>query len=251
MLESKRKWAFVSIAVVVLLIVVLILSFTRTGAEPLDEIEIRDLIEGQFGGSIQSIAQTNVNGKTVYEVELLEAAGLYQVIVDPTTGEILSLEHVLERGEVSVKPEESVVNTISVDEVEEKIEDSFGKNYSDLHINLGEKAGKLIYEITVSQENSYSDVEMDAQTGEILLITSRDKKERESETDSSQRAEVIGEQEAVRIALTHVAGTVDDVELDEEDGRLIYEIEIEVGDLEAEVYLDAFTGELITIKWED
>ena len=39
------------------------------------------------------------------------------------------------------------------------------------------------------------------------------------------------------------------VELDEDDGRWIYEAKLRHGDLKYEIELDAFTGEIL--KWEE
>src|SRR5699024_2021150 len=78
------------------------------------------------------------------------------------------------------------------------------------------------------------------------------KKENKKENDKTQQAEqkntVISEQDARKIALKEFSGTIDDIELDEEDGRLIYEIEIEKGEREAEIEIDAHTGEIIVIE---
>src|SRR5699024_402107 len=62
-----------------------------------------------------------------------------------------------------------------------------------------------------------------------------DKKEEQNETKNP----VISKREAIQKALEQFSGDVDDVDLEDEDGRLYYEIEIERGDLEAEIMIDA------------
>lgn len=52
----------------------------------------------------------------------------------------------------------------------------------------------------------------------------------------------ISEDDAVNIALKKFAGNVVAVELDEDDGRYVYEIEIISGGKEAEFEIDAKTG---------
>ncbi|MEC5424680.1 PepSY domain-containing protein [Virgibacillus sp. C22-A2] len=54
--------------------------------------------------------------------------------------------------------------------------------------------------------------------------------------------------EAEEIALNSFSGTITEVELDEDDGRLIYEIEIENGNEEAEIDIDAYTGEILVLS---
>ena len=133
-------------------------------------------------------------------------------------------------------------------------------------MELEEEDGQLIYDVKVRQSQGTGEMEINARTGEVLVYSltedneppnakttePAEKKENKKASEANPK-ETIGEKEAKRIALSHVAGKVEDVELDEEDGRLIYEIEIEVEseDVDAEVLIDAITGEVMTIIWED
>lgn len=58
----------------------------------------------------------------------------------------------------------------------------------------------------------------------------------------------ISEDDAVNIALKKFAGNVVAVELDEDDGRYVYEIEIISGGKEAEFEIDAKTGKWLNVK---
>ncbi|MFD0951687.1 PepSY domain-containing protein [Virgibacillus natechei] len=53
---------------------------------------------------------------------------------------------------------------------------------------------------------------------------------------------------AEEIALNEFDGQITELELDEDDGRLMYEIEIEDGEDEAEIEIDAYTGEILVIE---
>ncbi|GAE35637.1 PepSY domain-containing protein [Halalkalibacter akibai] len=238
----------IGILIVAVLIIILVLSF-RGGDQVWDEDNIRLFISEQYSGSIQQINETIVDGQTVYEVDLLEATGLYQIVIDPATQTILSLTQLSKRENVTVEKDASQLEAISTEKVREIVNQTIEGDYSDMEITLRESGGNSIYDILVYQEEAYTEIVMDAQTGTINTITLREKGVENEQPPET--LDVIGEEEAVRIALTHVAGKVDDVELEEENGRLVYEIEIEVGESEANVYIDAFTGELITIKWED
>ena len=70
-------------------------------------------------------------------------------------------------------------------------------------------------------------------------------------TNEKKPSTVIDINEAVNIALNEFKGTVTDVELDEDDGRLIYEIEMESGEEEAEIEIDAYTGAILVIEIDD
>lgn len=69
-------------------------------------------------------------------------------------------------------------------------------------------------------------------------------------TPKSTPAKMISEQQAKNIALAKASGTITDFELDEDDDRLVYEIEIHNGKMEYEFKIDAYTG-AITEYQED
>ena len=56
--------------------------------------------------------------------------------------------------------------------------------------------------------------------------------------------------EAVQIALQQVNGTVVKAELDTDNGRLVYEIDIRVNYAVYEVTVDAVTGQIIRIDYD-
>lgn len=67
-------------------------------------------------------------------------------------------------------------------------------------------------------------------------------------------AEAIGisEEQAVEIALTEVAGEIQEVELEKEDGKMIYEIEILNADgQEFEIEIAADTGEVLEVEADE
>ncbi len=165
------------------------------------------------------------------------------------------------------KEEEAPTNkTLSVEEVRGLVQSEIGEEVTILEIELEEDDGLLFYDVKVRQSNGTSDLELDATTGEVLVYTLKEdnetpnakttepaeKKENKKASEANPK-ETIGEKEAKRIALSHVAGKVVDIDLEEEDGRLFYEVEIEIEseDVDAEVLIDAITGEVMTIIWED
>lgn len=44
---------------------------------------------------------------------------------------------------------------------------------------------------------------------------------------------------------------IDDIDLEDKNGRLIYEVEIENGEREAEIIIDAYTGEVIFVEIDE
>lgn len=146
-----------------------------------------------------------------------------------------------------------------------------------------------VYEVEIKTEDREYDIKLDGKTGEILNISEtpiKDKEKADNENKNNTAKEekledntsndkpkevvikekgdeqsqqendktkevIISYEEAKRIALAEFSGEIDDIELDTEDGRLIYEVEIERGDKEAEIEIDAYTGEIILIEIDE
>ncbi|MFP7169257.1 PepSY domain-containing protein [Terribacillus sp. 7520-G] len=71
-----------------------------------------------------------------------------------------------------------------------------------------------------------------------------------SQKQASQAEVKITMDEAVKIATDEVGGTVTNAEFDEEDGLPVYELELETADDEAEVVINAQSGEIVTITYD-
>lgn len=116
------------------------------------------------------------------------------------------------------------------------------------------------YEIDIVKDNEKIEVEVNAGTGKAV-VTEREKistvkaentvttDDTVKATDSANNSAVITEKRAIEIAQAKAKGTVTDIELDEDDNRLIYEIEIRNGKMEYDFEIDAKTGDII--KYEE
>ncbi|CAM4148067.1 PepSY domain-containing protein [Lederbergia lenta] len=67
--------------------------------------------------------------------------------------------------------------------------------------------------------------------------------------NSKENSSVISIEKATEIAIGEVGGVLDSVELDKENGRLIYEVELELSgnNSDVDVDIDAVTGEILKI----
>ena len=124
-------------------------------------------------------------------------------------------------------------------------------------VELEDKKGTIVYEIElVSTDGTEHEVEVDAQTGEVLKVEADDENENEEE-DSQNQAKLakqakITEDEAINMALEKVPGTVNEIELEVENGTVVYEIEVLSTDgTEQEVKVDAQTGEVLKVEADD
>ncbi|MGD6801987.1 PepSY domain-containing protein [Rossellomorea vietnamensis] len=61
----------------------------------------------------------------------------------------------------------------------------------------------------------------------------------------------IKEAEASEIALAEVPGEITETEIEEDDGKIIYEFEIETDSGEKEVEVDGMSGEVLEVEKED
>ncbi|WP_404406962.1 PepSY domain-containing protein [Jeotgalibacillus malaysiensis] len=128
-------------------------------------------------------------------------------------------------------------------------------------IELEKKRDGYVYDIDIDNGDMDYDLDMDASNGEILRVEEErdddddDRDDNVTSSDSngtagSSNEDYISQEEAIEIALAEVEGTLESVELDDDDGRAIYEVEINTGtgdDDDAEFDIDAVTGEILEI----
>ncbi|OLO37958.1 hypothetical protein BTR23_12410 [Alkalihalophilus pseudofirmus] len=122
--------------------------------------------------------------------------------------------------------------------------------------SVQQRAG--IYIIVIDHQLGEYELTIDAETREITslrLINLHEEEKDHSEEPQIDHEEpvpsMLSEQEAIEIALREVEGKVDDVELEVEDGIVVYEIEIEVDDdNEATIRINAYTGQILSVTWD-
>ncbi len=123
--------------------------------------------------------------------------------------------------------------------------------------------GRLLYEIEVKNDEYEFEFKVDAENGEIIK---EEKEERRGgkaaaagengNTENAVKDEaVISIGEAKGIAKKEVPGELEDIELERENGKLLYEVEIKNhqngDDDDVTVYVDAITGKVLFVEWDD
>lgn len=184
-------------------------------AEPkLNYDEVRGLISAQYPGTITEMELDMDRNRAVYEIEIENDGMEYELKVDGNSGEIIKLK---EKKIAAHKKNEKH----EIVELEEKVQE-----------NDDDKKGT-------------QDVKENEKT-----TTEKTKVEKKQSTKKNKNT-VIDSTEAIAIAQKEFPGTVTNVELDEDDGRYIYEIEIKANGEEAEFEIDAMTGEIIVIEIDE
>lgn len=124
--------------------------------------------------------------------------------------------------------------------------------------------GRLVYEIEVKNDEYEFEFKVDAENGEIIK---EEKDERRGgkaaigengnsgNTANAKDEAVISIGEAKGIAKKEVPGELEDIELERENGKLVYEVEIKNhqngDDDDVTVYVDAITGKVLYVEWDD
>lgn len=217
---KKKLIVIVGIVVAAVVLGLGIYHSDASQMEPkLSEQEIQELLEIQYPG--ESIIKRIDNG--IYEVEIIgDDNKQYALRLDGNTGEVLDLKETMQTKKG---------NAASNLAIKEKKNDA-----QEQKVKSAEPKKK---QSTVSNENT------DQSTNNI------DKNQSNTNKTQSTHNTLIDVSEASKIALNQFSGKITDLELDEDDGRLIYEIEIEAGDREAEIEIDAITGEVLVIDIDD
>ena len=104
--------------------------------------------------------------------------------------------------------------------------------------NLDRENGRMVYEVEVMNGNIEKDYEIDAETGAIVKL--------DQEHNNSVNNPKISYDKAKEIALKQSKnGKFKEIELKHEKGVLVYDVVIEEGLIDREVFVDANTGAIL------
>ncbi|MEK3855682.1 PepSY domain-containing protein [Cytobacillus sp. FSL H8-0458] len=146
---------------------------------------------------------------------------------------------------------EAVQDLITVEEAKKiALSEAEGRVES---IELERANGKQYYEIDIENGKEDFDIKVHALDGEVISIN----KERNDDDDDDQSGKevngenIISEQKAIEIAEKEVNGTMKEIEKDEDDGQILYEVELKTSKGEADVDIDAETGKVLKVELDD
>ncbi|MDG5789845.1 PepSY domain-containing protein [Evansella sp. AB-P1] len=289
----KKNKTWISVIVGSIIIAVFGFGFSQILADPendpLSTHEVTDIINDHYPGELEYIELEYDQGHMIYVVKIINEQGPYEIKVDALTGSILDVTSLQGPSEKegqgntineNVSTDTSTTpNSTEEDDVGEKKESTTGiktdqlpnKN-NELNTKIGIEGAKRIatekvdgivkeielesddgivyYEIEMMTPQGEAELEINAFTGEIISF-SMDKKKSTGFQFDGNTSSVIGIVEAKRIANERVTGTIKEIELDHDDGRLYYEIEMKTSRGEVEIEIDARTGEIISIEFDD
>lgn len=131
-------------------------------------------------------------------------------------------------------------------------------------ITLVENGSQDLYSSTLQGSNGVYQIGTDAYSGQILHIiplkvdrAQETQLEEPTQPEQPPRAQAnqstgISLDQARAIALQQVEGRFESIEVEEVNGALAYEVELETPDnQEVKVQVDAYTGSVLSVLWED
>ena len=164
----------------------------------------------------------------------IAAANMNENINTPKKDEANVKTEVVKEKEGLISPEEA--REIALSEHDGHVES----------IELEREHGYVYYEVDI--ENPDLDVYIDASTGDVLRVD-WDGDDDHYENKINQNLEnILSVEEAKEIAVNEVGGKVIEIELDEDDGRYEYELELRTDRGEADITIDAESGEVLEME---
>ena len=112
-------------------------------------------------------------------------------------------------------------------------------------IELEREANTAVYEVDIEKDDIDYDLHIDAYSGEVYSV---DRDDEVMMMIFSNYKNVISQADAIAIAEKAANGKVVEIELDEDDGLLKYEVEFRTDRGEAEVEIDATTGNVLEVE---
>ncbi|MFP4457627.1 MAG: PepSY domain-containing protein [Clostridia bacterium] len=199
-------------------------------------------------GVITEINLEEDDGMYVYEVKVETQTGEYEIEIDAASGKIIKIETENEYDDIKENIDEDIISKGEAIEIARGIGGS-----GEIEIELEQDDERYIYEVEVKTQAGEYEIEINAVTGEIEKYDhdedDEDDEDDEIHIDEELADNIISLEQAKGIALSLTdKGVVIEVDLEEDNGLLIYQIEIEDGETEYEIELDAFLGEIISFE---
>lgn len=244
----RKIWMTIGVIGVVTVLGFGVYHSNASQADPtLTPENIKELVQAQYPGTITELQLDKDASGSVYEVEVTNDGVEYELKIDGQSGEVINLKEKL----VAAKERAGTKEVIDLKEKEKEQkeeEKQAAKEKEEQEKQAKEKEEKEKQEKAQADEQAQQKTQVKKNESSSA---NEDEKQKEKEKETKSTNTVIDVNKAIDIALAKFPGTVDEVELDEEDGRLVYEIEIEGNGEEAEFEIDAYTGEIIVIEIEE
>ncbi|KKB41472.1 PepSY domain-containing protein [Bacillus thermotolerans] len=242
---NKKRLRLITVIAIALLVVGAAawqMAGLFASAEPLTENEAKNRIQEMYAAEVKSITQSGDQYELMIEIEKQP----YKVEMAAETGDIRSLT------KVESNKQAEPLKEVSETEMKERLQKSYPGKLTGLKKQA--EGGHAYYYATIEHGQERTTVKADALTGKVIDSSVEPLPEAPpKEQPSSLPAREITEEEARAIALKNVSGMAeDDIDLEESNGLTYYLVEVERDDdREAVVQINAISGKVMSITWED
>ena len=147
-------------------------------------------------------------------------------------------------------PSESYIGTERAKQIAFNRAGVSASQVKNLKVELDTDDGRVIYEIEFDANGYEYDVDVDAVNGNVVDFDKDAIDDDEPKPTSAPAGDYIGAERAKKIAFNRAGISASqaeelEVELEREDGRMVYTVEFKAGGYEYEVEIDALTGEIL------
>ena len=226
----------------------------------ISEDEAKNIALNHAGVSASEIRHYEIeldrdDGVYVYEIDFETSSYEYEYEINAVTGAIIKAEREPRENSNPTTPKPSAAPQTLIGEDEAKsialahagVTEGEIRHYE---IKLDRDDGVYVYEIEFETSSYEYDYEINAATGAII------ESDREGIESAPQNGNYITEDEALAIALARVNLNANQIsglgiELTEDDGIMVYEIEFRSGGAEYEFTVNAVTGAVIDMEIDD
>ncbi len=200
------------------------------------------------------------NGVYYFEVDFDHDGSEYDYKIDAISGKILHQNVVKPTGGDAPQPPPADKQKIGIEAAKKaafdhaKVKEA---DVKDLDVDLDEENGKLYYDVSFDAGGKEYDYHVDAYSGEVHLHeVEKDDDQKPAEKPADKPAEKPAEKKKIGVAAAKSAALKHanvkqadardlEADLDNENGKLVYEVSFEAGGYDYDYDIDAYSGKVI------
>lgn len=124
-------------------------------------------------------------------------------------------------------------------------------------VELENRFGQRYFDVDIENGNKDYDIHIDAYSGDVLKVKEQMDMDDEWDDDNfdekinTSNKNLLSSEKAIEIAEKTVNGKVTEMDKDEDDGRMIYEFELKTNKGKVDLELDAITGNVLNVEYDD
>ncbi|MCY9014830.1 PepSY domain-containing protein [Bacillus inaquosorum] len=226
-MKKTIKAVSAAAAAVLAVIICAVLIIRQTHEDVLSKEAVVKKIEASYKGEVTKVTQSK--NKRTYDMTLENPKGTYFIKADAKSADILSINRV------------KAMNPSAMTEKEAE------------HLALERVPGTVKKQTQQNRVATYTIQKEDGKTYEVKVdMQAKAVVSADQISSEDQQKTPITKKEAKTIAERETGGTADDADLEENEGTLIFEVDVDLpDDKEATVKINAYTGKVANIVYED